>query len=153
MTAVCGSALIVRNVYAAYVDQDASEATCVRLARVTGALIVGGAVAMSLQYMDVFEQLKITWVVPVLFAAPFWMGMYWRRATPTAAWITILCCAAVFFVLPPIIPKVFPVLQSAKSLLGTTPWYEVTTRRTASPSDVERRSTASRIWDESREEL
>ena len=79
---------------------DATEKQCLRVARLTGALVVGGSVVFSLIMMDVFQQLQMTWVVLVPVAAPFWIGMYWRRATTTAAWTTIAFCAFVFFVAP-----------------------------------------------------
>ena len=78
---IVGSALVVRNLYAPYINPHASEREYVLLGRITGSLVIVGAVAISLSKMDVFEQLKLTWVFPVLFAAPFWIGMYWRRAT------------------------------------------------------------------------
>lgn len=97
---VIGAGLIVRNLYVPFVDPAASEQRCLRIARATGALIIVGSVVISLAMMDVFQQLQLTWIVPVLFAAPFWTGMYWRRATPLAAWATVLFGLIVFFVLP-----------------------------------------------------
>ena len=82
---VC-SGLIVRNVYVPFVRPDAGERDCLRVARWTGAVMVAGAAAISLSIMDVFAQLQLTWIVPVLFAAPFWIGLAWRRATTGAAW-------------------------------------------------------------------
>jgi len=97
---VVGSGLIVRNIYAPFIDPNAGEREYVRLARATGAIIVGGAVLFSLSMMNVFQQLQLSWVVPVLFAAPFWAGMYWRGATTAAAWTTALFGLVVFFILP-----------------------------------------------------
>ncbi|HUG93239.1 MAG TPA: hypothetical protein VML55_20525, partial [Planctomycetaceae bacterium] len=82
---IVGSGLVVRNVYAAWINPHATEQQYVRMARLTGVLVVGGAVLMSLYTMDVFLQLQLTWVFAVLFAAPFWIGMFWRRATTLAA--------------------------------------------------------------------
>ena len=67
--------------------------------------------AISLSKMDVFEQLKLTWVFPVLFAAPFWIGMYWRRATTAAAWSTVAFCALMFFLIPYLAPRLLPDLR------------------------------------------
>ena len=52
---VVGSALVVRNVYVPFFDPSASEKRLVGLARVTGALIVAGAVLISLSMMNVLE--------------------------------------------------------------------------------------------------
>ena len=77
---VC-AALVVRNIYHPYIKPDASEAESLRLARIIGALVVAGSVALSLTIYDMFANLQLTWIVPMLFAAVFWVGMYWRRAT------------------------------------------------------------------------
>ena len=60
-----GSALVVRNIYSAYFNANASEKQYITAARITGAVIVFGAAAISLFMMDVFKQLQLTWVFPV----------------------------------------------------------------------------------------
>lgn len=97
---ITGSALIVRNLYTTFIDPEASDKRCLRVAKLTGAAIVIGAIVVSLSTMDVFAQLQLTWAIPVLFAAPFWMGMYWRGATTAGVWATIVFGAVVFFLLP-----------------------------------------------------
>jgi SSS family solute:Na+ symporter len=145
---IVGSALVVRNIYAPFVNSKASEKEYVMLARFTGAFIVGGAVVFSLMMMDVFAQLQLTWVIPVLFAAPFWVGMYWRRATTSAAWGTILFCAAVFFVIPQVAPLVWPGLRVQQSLADRTYVVATTSTRDAAHSDVARRQAAIQLWDQ-----
>lgn len=149
---VVGSALVVRNIYAAYIDPNASEKQYISLARWTGVIVVGGAVIVSLTMMDVFAQLQLTWIVPVLFAAPFWVGMYWRRATTFAAWATVAFCALMFFLLPMSLPYV-PGLSTNESYLGTTDEIVTTSERAAAPSDVA--ATRARIeqWDAQAAEL
>ncbi len=149
---VVGSGLVVRNIYAAYINPQATDKQCVRAARLTGVIIVGGAVFVSLRMMDVFAQLQLTWTVPVLFAAVFWVGMFWRRATTTGAWTTIVFCALVFFVLPALLPN-------AMSGLRTTPAYVTTNEvvithktRPAAPSDVARRRVQGELWESGRQE-
>ena len=61
--------------------------------------------------MDVFQQLQLTWIVLVPIAAPFWIGMYWRRATTAAAWTTIAFCALAFFIVPWFAPTLAPSLR------------------------------------------
>ncbi|MEZ6110346.1 MAG: hypothetical protein R3C99_04945 [Pirellulaceae bacterium] len=67
---------------------------------------------ISLFMMNVFAQLQLTWVFGVLFAAPFWIGMYWRRATTGAAWITVAYCTLMFFVVPFLAPRLVPSLRN-----------------------------------------
>ena len=108
---VC-SALVVRNIYVPYFNPNASEKKCLNLGRITGSIIVIGAVVVSLTMLDMFKQLELTWIVPMTFAALFWLGMYWRRATTTGGWITIIFCLLSFFVLPRAIPKMVPELRT-----------------------------------------
>ena len=113
---VC-SALVVRNIYVPYGNPNASEQECLRLGRVTGAIVVLGAVVVSVTMLDMFKQLELTWIVPMTFAALFWLGMYWRRATTKAGWITIVFCLLCFFVLPRAIPAVAPELRTHEAYL------------------------------------
>ncbi len=149
---IVGSALVVRNIYVPFFNPDASEKQCLRVARLTGAVVVGGSVLMSLVMMDVFQQLKLTWVILVPIAAPFWMGMYWRRANTTAAWSTIAFCAFAFFVAPWLAPTMIPGLTTNPSLTQVTPVVETTTTRLVAPTDVARREAAIRVWDEAQEQ-
>lgn len=144
---IVGSGLIVRNLYAPFVNDHASERVYVNTARVTGGLVVGGAVAVSLTYMDVFAQLQLTWIIPVLFAAPFWVGMYWRRATTAAAWLTIAFCALVFFILPSILPTIWPGLREIPGLQATNQTVRTTVVRSAAPSDLAKRTAQIQLWD------
>ncbi|MFW6171435.1 MAG: sodium:solute symporter family protein, partial [Planctomycetota bacterium] len=126
---IVGSGLVVRNLYAPYINPHASERLYVALARVTGSLVIIGAVAISLSKMDVFEQLQLTWVFPVLFAAPFWIGMYWRRATTAAAWCSVAFCTLVFFLIPFLAPIIAPQLRTHPRFLTTTQIVRTTTTR------------------------
>lgn len=114
---VC-SALVVRNIYVPYGKPNASEQECLRLGRITGAIVVLGAVIVSVTMLDMFKQLELTWIVPMTFAALFWLGMYWRRATTKAGWITIAFCLICFFVLPRAIPAAAPGLRTNEAYLA-----------------------------------
>ncbi|MDG2214400.1 MAG: sodium:solute symporter family protein, partial [Verrucomicrobiota bacterium] len=102
---VC-AALVVRNIYVPFIKPDAGEKECLRLGRITGAIVVIGAVVGALVVDDMFAILKQTWIVPMTFAALFWVGMYWRRATTTAGWVTVIFCVMSFFVLPRLVPAI-----------------------------------------------
>jgi SSS family solute:Na+ symporter len=149
---IVGSALVVRNIYVPFLRPNATDQQCLRMARMTGALVVGGSVLLSLAMMDVFQQLQLTWIVLVPIAAPFWIGMYWRRATTTAAWSTIAFCAVTFFVVPWLAPALAPDLRTNPELTHVTPTIETTTSRLAAPTDVARRQAAIRVWDEAQQQ-
>ena len=150
---IVGSGLMVRNVYAAYINSQATEEQYVRVARATGILVVGGAVVTSLYFMDVFVQLQLTWVFQILFAAPFWVGIYWRRATTSAAWITVIFNVALFFAIPFAAPRVMPDLRTNPTLTITNSLSQRTTTRPAAPSDVEKRRTQIASWHKAHAEL
>ena len=132
------SALVVRNVYAPYVDPDASEEKYVRVARLTGLLIIAGAAAIAMTMGDVFKQFVLAIQIPILFAAPFWVGMYWRRANTRAVWVTMAFSLAMFFVLPYLVPAVAPSLRDNPNYAITTHVETTTTTRVATASDVAR---------------
>jgi len=113
---VC-SALVVRNIYVPFVNPKAGEKECLLLGRATGGVVVLGAVIISVTMLDMFKQLELTWVVPMTFAALFWVGMFWRRATTKAGWITVVFCVLTFFVLPRLVPTVVPSLRTEPSLV------------------------------------
>ena len=132
---VC-SALVVRNIYVPFINPDAGEKKCLMLGRISGAVVVIGAVVGALMVDDMFAILKQTWIVPMTFAALFWVGMYWRRATTTAGWVTVIFCVMSFFVLPHIVPAISPSLRSNEAYLKVTELVETKTERKAFPSDV-----------------
>ena len=133
------AALIVRNLYLPYLRPGATEASCLRMGRLCGMIVIVGAALVSLKMMNVFQQLQLTWIVPVVFAAPFWVGLFWRRATTTASWVTIGFTVVFFFVAPRLIPVVVPSIKESNRFTIVTD--QVTTRvpRQATPSDVRRR--------------
>ena len=149
---IVGSALVVRNIYAPFWNPAATEKEYVKVARITGAVIVGGAVVVSLLIMDVFEQLQLTWIIPVLFAAPFWVGMYWRRATTAAAWGTVAFSAMVFFVIPDVAPRIWPAMREMPLLLDTNQIVRIETTRAAAHSDVARRQAEIILWEARRDQ-
>lgn len=143
---VC-SALVVRNIYVPYINEKASDRTCLQLGRLTGVIVVAGAVVLALVMNDVFEILKFSWIVPMTFAAPFWIGMYWRRATAKAAWGTVVGCVVLFFVLPRAAPILVPDLRTDANYSRSNYVIETKTTRAAAPSDVRRREAEIASWD------
>ncbi len=134
---VC-SALVVRNIYQPYIKPNAGEAESLKIARIVGGLVVIGALALALTINDMFANLQLTWIVPMLFAAVFWVGMFWRRATTGAAWITFTFCLLFFLVLPIAVPKLSPDLASNPALTRTSHIIKSTTTHVASPLEVAR---------------
>ena len=142
------SGLVVRNCYAAYLNRDASEKQYLLIGRIVGGLVIAGAICLSLSNYRVFAQLKNAWEITVVFAAPFWVGMFWRRATRKGAWITVIFSSFVFFVLPIALPALFPGMRDHQGFSKMTPEVQRTVVRLASPTDVARRDLAIKLYDE-----
>ena len=145
------SALVTRNVFAAYINPDADEKTCLRVARVTGLLIIVGASAIALRMEDVFGQFKMALELPILFAAPFWVGMFWRRANRRAVWATIVFSVVFFFVLPHVLTQVFPSLRSNSDLTKSTLLVTTTTTRITTPADIARHDAWVKVIEQAKE--
>ncbi len=143
------SALVVRNVVAPYIAPHASDQQYVAWGRWTGLILVAGASAMALLYSNVLEQFKLAMEIPLLMAAPFWLGLFWRRVNPWAVWLTIGCTLFFLFVLPLLLPQLLPGLRSDPRWSGATPIVVTTTQRTATPADVAR----SAAWDQARRHI
>ncbi len=142
---VC-SGLVVRNLYAPFVNPRASEKEYLLVGRLSGAIIIIGAVVMSWSMMNVFQQLQLTWIVPMVFAAPFWVGMVWRRATRAATWTTMIYAALAFFIIPWLAPIISPSLRTDPRFTQTNQIVTTVTSRPAAPSDVRRREAAQNNW-------
>ncbi len=133
------SALIVRNVYAAYLNPEASEETYIKAGRLSSVLVIVGGAGVSMYFYDVFEQFKLTMEMTIVFAAPFWLGMVWRRANTGAAWLTIVFSLWAFFLVPALAPVVVGSLRTNPELMLTNNMVVVTVSRPATPTDVEKR--------------
>ena len=142
------SGLVVRNVYAALINPNASEKNYVLAGRICGAVVIIGATINSIMSMNVFEQLKFAWEIPIVFAAPFWIGLYWRRANKYSAWGTIALTLVIFFLIPLNISKFKPELTTNPKYLATNEYVVTRETRKASPTDVQRREAARVNWQE-----
>ncbi len=146
------SGLVVRNLYVGYVRPDASEKECLWVARCFSFLLISLAVIFSLSQLNVFDQLKLAWEIPIVFAAPFWLGLFWRRANTRAAWGTIAFSVSFFFILPILIPFVAPNLRMSETFTKTNEIITTTLLRPAAPSDVAKRKAAIQAWELANEE-
>jgi len=135
---VVGAGLIVRNLYVPFIRPHASERECLWAGRLTGMIVVAGSVIFSLTIYDMLGQLKLTFWFPLVFAAPFWIGMYWRKATGKAAWITVVYCLVFFFVIPYFGPRVFNNWRSNQDLMTQTIHTRTISREVVSKSMLRR---------------
>jgi len=135
---VVGAGLILRNLYIPFMRPNGNEKEYLWVGRLVGVVIVGGSVIFALTIFDMLGQLQLTFWFPLVFAAPFWIGMYWRRATTRAAWITVTYCLLFFFVIPFFGPKLVPSLRTNQGLTELTTQTRTTKQVLMSKSDLRR---------------
>ena len=140
------SSLLVRNLYS-WIRPERSESHYIFIGRLCSALAISGGVFFSIHYYDVFDQLKVAWELPVIFAATVWVAMYWRRASRIAAWVTVIVSAVLFFLIPILLPVVYPSLSTNEKYLTVTQTREVTRRYEAKELNVKRRNQEIESWD------
>ncbi len=133
---IVGSGLVVRNLYVPFLNPQASEKRCLLMGKLTGTIIVCGSIIFSLTIFDMIEQLTITFWFTLVFAAPFWIGMYWRRATTSAAWITVAYCLLFFTMIPFFGPQLVPDWRTNESFLQTAPMTHKTTKEVLTKSSI-----------------
>ena len=100
------------------------------------------------------QQLTITFWFTLVFAAPFWIGMYWRRATTKAAWITVAYCLLFFTMIPYFGPMLAPAWRTNDSFLQAAPMTHTVTREVLTKSSI-RKHLALQLeaWQEKADQL
>jgi SSS family transporter len=83
---VSSSGLFTQNFYRRYLARDKSETHYVNVGRMVSVLIVVFSLSFAYTVKDVPEALEWFFRVQALMGAAFWLGLYWRGATPLAAW-------------------------------------------------------------------
>ncbi len=112
----------------------------------SGVYLVGG-VAVAMLTDDLWTFFKYMVTFNVIFAAPFLMGMIWRRANAKAAWATVIATGAVTVVVPLVVS--FTSLNESDALLKANTSQEISRTYKASLNDVADRDREIKAWKES----
>ncbi len=139
------SGLLTHNLYRP-LNPLRSERHYVMVGRVIGGLVVIGGALLATQFDTILQILKFMWEFNVMVAASFWLGMKWRRANKTAAWCSIVATAVLFYILPLLIPNIFPSLRSNSYLLKTTDPGPVVRTYPAREMDISQRRREIEQW-------
>ena len=107
---VSSSALFTENIYRSMLVKNRSDRHYTIVGRVVSGIVVMAGVFFAFNLESVVQGLEIFWKVAAMMAIPFWLGLFWRRATPIAAWISTLLSFAVLL------------LTSRIELFGTLLW-------------------------------
>ncbi len=92
---VSSAGLFTQNFYRRYFVRDKDEKHYVFVGRITSFVIVAGSIAFAFTVKNVPEGLEMFWKVQAMMGAAFWVGLFWRRATPGGAWAGTLGAFAV----------------------------------------------------------
>jgi Na+/proline symporter len=92
---VASSALFTENVYRSLLAKDKTDRHYTFVGRVVAGMVVVAGVLFAFNLESVVQGLEIFWKVSAMMAIPFWLGLFWRRATSMAAWTSTLLSFAV----------------------------------------------------------
>lgn len=115
--------------------------------RVFGALVVLGGAWVALQFDTILQILKFIWEMNVMLAPAYWLGVKWRRANRTGAWMSIGIGGLMFLILPTLWPMLQPQMRYDAALLRTTQPAPCMVTESAREFDVVRRADEIARWD------
>ncbi len=87
---ISGSALFTENIYRPFVAPGRSGAHYVWVGRLGAAVLVILSVGYAIFLDSVITGLETFWKVQAMMGIPFWIGIFWRRATVAGAWASTL---------------------------------------------------------------
>ena len=72
-----------------------SDSHYMLVGRIASVIVVLCGIFFAFNLASVVQGLEIFWKVSAMMAIPFWVGLFWRRATSTAAWASTVVSFAV----------------------------------------------------------
>ncbi len=87
---VSGSALFTENIYRPFVAPARSGKHYLWVGRVFSLVLVAACIAYAVLLDSVITGLETFWKVQAMMGIPFWVGIFWRRATVAGAWASTL---------------------------------------------------------------
>jgi len=83
---VTSSALFTQNIYRRFWVTDRPDRHYLWVGRAVAVLVVLIGIVFAYSFTSVVTGLEVFWVMQAMMGIPFWIGLYWRRATPAGAW-------------------------------------------------------------------
>lgn len=83
---VTSSALFTQNIYRRYWITDRPDRHYLWVGRAASLGVVLAGIVFAFAFASVVEGLEVFWAMQAMMGIPFWIGLYWRRATPAGAW-------------------------------------------------------------------
>lgn len=141
------SGLMMHNVYTPLVPGK-NERHYLWASRVFGGLFLIGSALIASQFDNILDILKFIWEFFVIFAAALWLGLKWRRPGRVAAWWSILSTFILFYLVPVLLPAIFPGLKTNPAMTIQTKPMVVERTYTAREMDIETRNMEIAQWDQ-----
>jgi SSS family solute:Na+ symporter len=139
------SGLLVEGAYKVIV-KNKSENHYVLIGRIFCGVYMIGGVVMGLFAKDFWSAFKYLMTLNFAFAAPFLMGIIWRRANLKAAWATVIVSGSISILLPLFAPMIG--MNRYEPLLKVNYSQELTRVYTATRIDVQERNQEISEWNE-----
>ncbi len=87
---VASSALFTENIYRPMLVKGKTDSHYMAVGRVASVIVVVCGIFFAFNLESVVHGLEIFWKISAMMAIPFWVGLFWRRATSAAAWAATL---------------------------------------------------------------
>lgn len=95
---VSSSALFTQNLYRRYWVKDKPEEHYITVGRIASVVIVLVGIIFAFRVPNVPRGLEIFFSLQAMMGPIFWLGLFWRRATPAGAWASTLGSFIVFVI-------------------------------------------------------
>lgn len=95
---VTAAGIFTRNIYSVYFVHDKSEKHYLMVGRIASFSIVVLGLGFAFLMPDVIGALELIWKVPSLIGISFWLGLFWRRVNPAAAWVSFVTASIAFLI-------------------------------------------------------
>ncbi len=86
---VSSSALFTEDIYRRF-RPDRPKGHYITVGRIASVVVVAGGVAFAYSLPGVVAGLEVFWKITSMIGIAFWLGLFWRGATPAGAWAATL---------------------------------------------------------------
>lgn len=93
---VVASALFTKNLYKKFLVVGQADKHYTFIGRTASMVVVLLGIFIAFSLESVVKGLEFYWMVSALMGIPFWVGLFWRRATVAAAWAATLTSLGAF---------------------------------------------------------
>jgi len=118
------SALFTENIYRPFIAPRKSGGHYVWVGRIAAVVVVVCCIGYALYLESVVTGLETFWKVQALMGIPFWVGIFWRRATPAGAWASTVVAFFVALLTANVFSGLFDVNAFAQSNLPAYTVYQ-----------------------------